>query len=67
MIPLIYDIQLTRNERGMWLARFGDIRGDPAGDLTTALKSLSEKLELHRELADFMLSPDVYQRLTAIP
>jgi hypothetical protein len=63
-VQLIYDIQLVRNERSAWLAHFGDIRGEVSADIATALATLARKLELHRELVDFMLSPDVYVRLT---
>ena len=64
MMPLIYLITLTRNENGRWLAVFGDIVGQPADDLQAALASLARLLELHRELADLLLSKDTFQRLT---
>jgi hypothetical protein len=64
MLPLIYLITLTRNENGLWLAVFGDIVGQPADDLQAALANLARLLELHRELADLLLSEDTFQRLT---
>jgi hypothetical protein len=65
MLPLSYLITLTRNEQGRWLAVFGDdIIGRPADDLQTALANLGKLLEMHRELADLLLSPEIYARLT---
>jgi len=53
--PLIYDIQLTRNPQGTWIAVFGEgIYGKPAASLTEALTTLAVRLELHRELADLV-------------
>jgi hypothetical protein len=64
MLPLIYHITLARNQNGLWLAAFGDIAGQPTDNLQAALVNLARLLELHRELADLLLSEDTFQRLT---
>ena len=63
-VPLVYGIKLTRNEQGLWVAMAGDMCGRPSTDLRVTLIALADLLVKHEELVDFMLSSEVYERLT---